>query len=279
MPEVAVLDAQTPASAPEQAPESAPAAETQTETPQAPAEPKAPAAPQGFDLDTGDLDALLAHPRIAGRVKTERDNAANTAAQRAISEARRTAGQKDHVRARALEVFQEAGGDPSALTERQLRTFDFIDDLNRENLRPEIAKEIWAVFAPTIRGDAQISAETAALLEQGDHEGYIKAVQEAGYQHHLGHKTKMKDIPEGSPLHKEMQGEIRRQVRAELAAKEQEGKTVVAPPGSPSGSGSSGAFTADDLEKIPNSEWVRKPPEERQRLLAAARASAYGRAG
>ena len=120
--------------------------------------------------------------------------------------------------------------------------------------------------------DFRERALEAKLEDNGNLDRYTKILIEGAVAAERG-TTRFKDIPEGSPLHRDLQAEVAKRVEADLRARGIEAAPKLSvPPTTPRGaSGVSTSLSLAEIEAMPTTEWLAKPKTERDRLLAAAR--------
>ena len=108
--------------------------------------------------------------------------------------------------------------------------------------------------------------------DKGNLDRYVSTLIEGAVAAERG-TTRLKDVPEGSALHKDVQSEVARRLAAELKAQGVEAQSRPEnPPATPRGPGTGNrVMSLQEIEAMPTNEWLAKPKPERDRLLSAAR--------
>lgn len=142
------------------------------------------------------------------------------------------------------------------------------------------ADQEWAVALPDILlSEYKIASEfKERALEAREQDGlnrkrYTKILIEGAVESERG-KTRLKDVPEGSPLHKDVQAEVAKRLESELKAQGLETQPKrESPPATPRGTGGANVPQAklrEQIEQMNTNAWLAMPGAERQKMLRDA---------
>lgn len=232
------------------------------------------------DLTPEQREELWENDDFKGRRAREQEGAR----QRFEAQLRRDAGKQERVAQVAQAVIAEAFAatgvefDPDALDAKQrARLANAIGlpwNAALEVSAMELAEALPKALFSRYELPKEVIADALAKREGNDWDGYIEAVVNGAVRAQLG-AVPLKDIPEGSALHKEIAAMVDRGVAEELKAREQEAARNGAPkpaPAVPRG-GESNEPTYDDILKMTAAETASLPPGTVVRVVEAAAAA------
>lgn len=236
-------------------------------------------APPSYDFttDEGIRAAVEANPRLAGYLTKVKADAENTGAQKAQTKAQRQFAQEANVNA-ALEAYlgpdlvsqvpedrrQQVGA--LANVARWAAGVDLIEAIGSELFSGRGVEIDPEHMQRAIEAYSQRNPDGTANPDYGawTHELVLGAARG------IAKSMKLADIPEGSPLHQDVQQAIARGVEAELRAKGTEQAAAGAPrlPATPKGGqGGSPISSVSDARGLTAADWSAMPKEQRDQLM------------
>lgn len=226
-PPVAVLDPE-PAPAPEPAAEPEPAAAAATTEPPDP-DPGSDPPPPELDLssDDGIKAAAERNPQLAAYLRKQKDDGKNEGAQAKETELRRASGAPDAVKRFTSQLFEKYGVTPS---EGDAKATEFVTQQAMGYVFAEFTERIPEVLLKGYDIPVAAREEAVALRESNDYDGMLRTYLTAAATDTVG-KMRLADVPEGSPLSKDLKAEATRIAGEELRAQGIE--TTPPTPGAP----------------------------------------------
>lgn len=183
------------------------------------------------------------------------------------------AGQNQQAQATLTYLMQRLdSGDitPSQFQQAAAQVYQAVEYANKVELAQKLPDALMGGYKIPL--EYRERATDLKMRTPSDVDGYLRILVDGAVASERG-TTRLKDVPEGSPLHKDIQGEVTKRLEAELKAQgiEKAPRLQTTPNTPRGGNGLGRTMTLAEIEAEPTTQWLARPKPERDRLMAAAR--------
>lgn len=202
-----------------------------------------------FSFDSIDDDTLDRLYKERGR----EDRVRESERQKTEARLRREAGSKENVKTSVESFLRAAGVDPNELVDgTALKKSEFLYEQAKANAATEIAKQLPEAILGEYKVPVEYRERAVEELENGRMTMYVKHLVE-GAVAAKSSDMRLKDVPEGSTLHKDVADMVAERLKAELKAAKFEERTRVEAPTPPRGNAST-PLTRESITSMSPSE-------------------------